>query len=503
MDEKRIIELKDVKTYFDTKAGLVKAVDGVSLNVRSGETLGIVGESGSGKSVTALSILRLIESPPGKIVDGQILFNGNDLIKTSERNMRMIRGKDISMIFQEPMNSLNPLYTVGNQIMESIIIHKGISKKEARQETIELLKKVGIPLPEQRIDEYPHQLSGGMRQRVMIAMAISCRPKLLIADEPTTALDVTIQAQILELMKELKDSYGMGLMMITHDLGVIAEVSDRVAVMYAGKIVEYCEVNTLFNNPLHPYTWGLLRSIPKLTEDVKRLEAIPGVVPNPLDFPKGCKYHNRCPLADQKCFEEEPELEDKEPDHQVRCWYYEKLLNLKQKKLEKDQENLAYQVSKPDQDQSLVEIKNLKKYFPVKKGFFRITVGHIKAVDDISVNIYQGETLALVGESGCGKTTAGRTILRLLEASGGEIWVGKDNILNLNSKALRSKRKDMQIIFQDPYSSLNPRMTVAEIVGEPLDIHHLCRTQEERSNKILEILKNVGLGKEHLDRYPH
>ncbi len=326
---------------------------------------------------------------------------------------------------------------------------------------------------------------------------------MLIADEPTTALDVTIQAQILELMRELKDNYGMAMMMITHDLGVIAEVSDRVAVMYAGKIVEYCEVNTLFTNPLHPYTWGLLRSIPKMTEDVKRLEAIPGVVPNPLEFPKGCKYHNRCQLADEKCFENEPDLEEKEPDHQVRCWYYERLLDLKKKKQEKDQENLVYQVSKADQSQSLVEIKNLKKYFPVKKGFFRITVGHIKAVDDISVNIYQGETLALVGESGCGKTTAGRTILRLLEASGGEIWVGKDNILNLNSKSLRSKRKDMQIIFQDPYSSLNPRMTVSEIVGEPLDIHHLCKTQEERNKKILEILNNVGLGKEHMDRYPH
>jgi peptide/nickel transport system ATP-binding protein/oligopeptide transport system ATP-binding protein len=291
--------------------------------------LGIVGESGCGKSVTSLSIMRLVESPPGKIEGGVINFQGKDLTKLSEKEMRKIRGNDISMIFQEPMTSLNPVYTVGDQIIEAIMLHKGVKRKEARQQAIEMLQKVGIPLPEQRVDEYPHQLSGGMRQRVMIAMALSCDPQLLIADEPTTALDVTIQAQILELMNSLKESYGMAIMMITHDLGVSAEVSDRVAVMYAGKVVEYTDVDSLFEDPKHPYTWGLMNSIPKLDKDVERLEAIPGSVPSPLNFPEGCKFNTRCPLAEGKCFTDEPELIDAEAGHKVRCWRYKDLEDIK------------------------------------------------------------------------------------------------------------------------------------------------------------------------------
>lgn len=329
LKKEKLIELKNLKTYFYTEEGVVKAVDGVNFEIYPGETLGIVGESGCGKSVTSLSIMRLIETPPGKIVEGEINFVEKDLTKLTQPEMRKIRGNDISMIFQEPMTSLNPVYTIGEQISEAILIHQNVSKGEARQQSISMLERVGIPLPEQRVDEYPHQLSGGMRQRVMIAMALSCDPHLLIADEPTTALDVTIQAQILELMNELKVKYEMSIMMITHDLGVIAEVSDRVAVMYAGKVVEYTDVKTLFANPMHPYTQGLMTSIPKINNDVERLETIPGIVPSPLNFPGGCKYYPRCPLADEKCKREEPEIKKIASGHHVRCWYPKSLNNIK------------------------------------------------------------------------------------------------------------------------------------------------------------------------------
>ncbi len=324
-EQESLVQVKNLKTHFFTEEGVVKAVDGVDFEIFSGETLGIVGESGCGKSVTALSIMGLVESPPGEIVEGEINFAGQDLTELSEDEMRKIRGNDIAMIFQEPMTSLNPVYTVGDQISESLILHENLSKEEARDRAIELLKRVGIPLPGQRVDEYPHQLSGGMRQRVMIAMALSCDPKLLIADEPTTALDVTIQAQILELLQDLEKDFGMSIMMITHDLGVIAEISHRIAVMYAGKVMEYTTVENLYNNPSHPYTWGLMRSIPKIHENVEELEAIPGVVPSPLDFPEGCKFNSRCFMAEDKCFEKEPPLRDLNDEHKSRCWYIDKL----------------------------------------------------------------------------------------------------------------------------------------------------------------------------------
>lgn len=325
MSKEKLLEMKGLKTYFYTEQGVSKAVDGVDFEIYPGETLGIVGESGCGKSVTSLSIMRLVPEPPGKIIDGNIFFKGRDLTKLSQAEMREIRGNEISMIFQEPMTSLNPVFTIGEQISEVVILHQKVSKEEAREHSVEMLRKVGIPLPEQRISEYPHQLSGGMRQRVMIAMALSCDPALLIADEPTTALDVTIQAQILDLMNDLKDKFEMSIMMITHDLGVIAEVSDRVAVMYAGKVVEYTDVNTIFANPQHPYTWGLLNSVPRLDKKVARLTTIPGIVPSPYDFPEGCKYNTRCPLADDKCLAAEPEMRVTEDGHQVRCWHLDRL----------------------------------------------------------------------------------------------------------------------------------------------------------------------------------
>ena len=315
----RLLEVSDLKTYFFMDEGTAKAVDGVSFEVDKGETLGLVGESGCGKSVSALSIMRLIPHPPGRIVGGQITLKGKNLLALDKEKMREIRGNEISMIFQEPMTSLNPVYTCGNQIEEAIILHQKVSKKTAREKAIEMLRLVGIPAPEQRVREYPHQLSGGMRQRVMIAMALSCNPSVLLADEPTTALDVTIQAQILRLLEKLQQELHMAVIIITHDLGVIAEVADRVAVMYAGKIMEYAEVRGIFDTPGHPYTQGLLKSIPKLTETRERLMVIPGVVPNPLNFPQGCKFNPRCPLVIPECREREPDLRELTPGHLVRC----------------------------------------------------------------------------------------------------------------------------------------------------------------------------------------
>jgi oligopeptide/dipeptide ABC transporter ATP-binding protein len=317
-----LLQVRNLKTSFFTPEGEVRAIDGVSFEIGEGKTLGLVGESGCGKSVTSLSIMRLVASPPGKIVGGEILYRGRDLLKLSNEEMRRIRGNEISMIFQEPMTSLNPVFTVGNQIGEAIRLHQGLGKKETRAKTIEMLRLVKIADPESRVDAYPHQLSGGMRQRVMIAMALSCNPSLLIADEPTTALDVTIQAQILELMKELKQKIGMALLLITHDLGVVAEQADEVAIMYAGKIVERADTRTIFTRPSHPYTVGLLNSLPGVTgQKKKRLDAIPGVVPNPLYLPSGCRFRDRCPRAREICAEAEPALEMKEPGHLAACYF--------------------------------------------------------------------------------------------------------------------------------------------------------------------------------------
>jgi oligopeptide/dipeptide ABC transporter ATP-binding protein len=319
-----LIQVKNLRTSFFTPEGEVRAIDGVSFEIAEGKTLGLVGESGCGKSVTSLSIMRLIPSPPGKIVGGEIIYRGRDLLKLGNEEMRKIRGNEISMIFQEPMTSLNPVFTVGNQIGEAIRLHQGLGKKETRQKTIEMLRLVKIADPESRVDAYPHQLSGGMRQRVMIAMALSCNPSLLIADEPTTALDVTIQAQILELMKELQQKIGMALLLITHDLGVVAEQADGVAIMYAGKIVERASTRAIFARPLHPYTVGLLNSLPGARgKKKKRLAAIPGVVPNPLHLPGGCRFRDRCPKAQPLCADAEPPLVEKESGHWVACYFPE------------------------------------------------------------------------------------------------------------------------------------------------------------------------------------
>ena len=335
-DAERLLDVKNLKTYFDTDEGTVKAVDGVSFHIDKGETLAVVGESGSGKSVTSLSIMRLIPMPPGRIADGQILFNGQDIVTASERDMRKIRGNDISMIFQEPMTSLNPVYTVGDQIAEAIELHQGKSRRQAMTMATEMLELVGIPEPAKRVKNYPHQMSGGMRQRVMIAMALSCGPQLLIADEPTTALDVTIQAQILDLMRKLQNEIGMSILFITHDLGVVAEIADRVVVMYSGRAVEEGGVNSIYAEPLMPYTMGLLNSIPrvdKAAEHQERLEAIPGNVPNPLYLPEGCSFHPRCRFMKDKCKEAVPPLVDIGGGHTVRCIRWDEIAEEKAKEV--------------------------------------------------------------------------------------------------------------------------------------------------------------------------
>ncbi|MBI3457244.1 MAG: ABC transporter ATP-binding protein [Candidatus Rokubacteria bacterium] len=321
----RLLEVKGLKTYFYTDEGVVRAVDGIDLHIDKGETLGVVGESGCGKTVTALSIMKLIPMPPGRIVEGQILWEGRNLVPFSPHQIRKVRGKEIAMVFQEPMTSLNPVFTIGEQIAEAIRLHEGLGRRGAMEKTIEMLKLVHIPNPERRVKEYPHQLSGGMRQRVMIAMALSCNPKLLIADEPTTALDVTIQAQILDLLNELKAKLGMAVMLITHDMGVIAETAQRVMVMYAAKVVEEAPVKDLFKEPLHPYTQGLLRSIPRIdvaATKKQRLEAIPGVVPNLLEVPPGCRFAPRCQFVKPMYMEKEPPLKEVRPGHKVACWLY-------------------------------------------------------------------------------------------------------------------------------------------------------------------------------------
>ena len=323
-DKGKLLELNDVVTHFHTEDGIVHAVDGVSFSLKPGEVIGIVGESGCGKSVTAMSVMRLIAKPSGFIKNGSIIFQGQNLLELSEKEMRKIRGNDIAMIFQEPMTSLNPVYTVGNQIEEVVKLHQKLDDAAARAKSIEMLKLVGIPNAERIVDSYPHSLSGGMRQRVMIAMALSCNPKLLIADEPTTALDVTIQAQILELMKELKEELDSAIMLITHDLGVVAEMAQHVVVMYAGKVVEDTDVVTLFKKPRHPYTIGLLNSKPKVEEEKTMLDSIPGAVPNPLNMPSGCYFHPRCTFATDKCRDQMPELEEYSSGHLVRCWHADK-----------------------------------------------------------------------------------------------------------------------------------------------------------------------------------
>ena len=472
---KTLLEFSNLVTEFHTEGTTVKAVNDISFSLNKGETIGIVGESGSGKSVTSLSAMRLIPSPPGIISGGEIIFhkkNGEkvDLLKASEEEMRSYRGNDIAMIFQEPMTSLNPVFTCGDQVLEAIMLHQKLDKNQAKNLTIELFKKVQLPDPERIYSTYPHQISGGQKQRVMIAMAMSCEPSVLIADEPTTALDVTVQKTILQLMQDLQREQDMGIMFITHDLGVIAELADKVVVMYKGKIVEQGNVWDIFTNPKHPYTKGLLACRPPLE---KRYSFLPTV----SDFMKIDEKGNII-------------------DNNISVEDFTKNLVISDSERKEKQEKLF--AKKP-----VLQLKSLKTYFPIRNGFFGGISSYVKAVNDVTFDVYPGETLGLVGESGCGKTTIGRTILRLEEPTEGEMIYKGQDIAKMNADELRAFRKEVQIIFQDPYSSLNPRMTIGNAIMEPMQVHNILNSDEERKEKVKELLTKVSLDPSHFYRYPH
>jgi peptide/nickel transport system ATP-binding protein len=416
MSNTPIVQLENLQTYFQTGSGIAKAVDGVRLSINNGETYALVGESGCGKSVTALSILQLVAQPAGYIAGGRILLHGQDISQLPPIAMRSVRGNQVSMIFQEPMTALNPVFTIGNQISEAILLHQKVTKKEARSATISMLEKVGIPDPSERFGEYPHQMSGGMRQRVMIAMALACEPELLIADEPTTALDVTIQSQILELMRDLQKDLGTAVLLITHDMGVVQENADRVGVMYAGKLVEEASKADLFANPTHPYTKLLLRSIPARTKRDMALATITGRVPKATAWPQGCRFADRCPLVMDKCRTEAPPPFDVGNNHKASCFLLEEGNTA-------DTSILDHRHPSPpsalDSSVCRLDATDLEMHFPIRKGLLKRVAGHVKAVDGVSLSIHKGETLALVGESGCGKTTVGKCLVRLYDPSGG------------------------------------------------------------------------------------
>lgn len=498
-----LLKVKNLKTHFNVDGGgIAKAVDGIDFKIEEGRTMAIVGESGCGKSQTAFSIMRLIETNGFHDPASQVLFNGDDLMKKTDEQMQKIRGNSIAMIFQEPMNSLNPLYRVGNQLAEPLRLHQSLGKYKAREKALELLKHVGIPAPESRLDNYPHEMSGGMRQRVMIAMALACKPKLLIADEPTTALDVTIQAQILGLMKELQEETGMAIMLITHDMGIVNQMADDVCVMYAGRIAEYGTRDDIFGNMQHPYTRRLLESIPNSSDLRYKLHTIPGRVPSATAFKEtGCRFCPRCVEKVDPCDDVTPRRQNCHDTgrHFAYC-------HLLEDSFQGDRSEAAEKHSrpkKPEAKEVLVEVKGLKTHFPVKKGLLQRIVNYVKAVDDIDVTIKRGQTLALVGESGCGKTTAGHSILRLLNEATGNVFFKGQDVLGVSKAKVKQLRRHMQIVFQDPFSSLSPRMKVGEIIGEGLTVHQEDLTREERDIRVAEVLELVGLGPEVVSRYPH
>jgi peptide/nickel transport system ATP-binding protein len=500
-----ILEVRDLKTYFRTSGGIARAVDGVSFQVRSGESFALVGESGCGKSVTALSIIQLVQGPAGFIAGGEIAYRGKDVVHIPETEKRTLRGNEISMIFQEPMTSLNPVFTVEQQITEVMRRHRRLSRKEARAEALEMLERVKMPEAGLRLREYPHQLSGGMKQRVMIAMALACRPGLLIADEPTTALDVTIQEQILSLMRDLRNEFGTAVLLITHDLGVVAENADRVGVMYAGRIVEEGSLEQILRNPAHPYTVKLLDSLPSAGKRNEALQTIEGRVPPATDFPAGCRFKPRCHKAMDVCSRVDPEMIPVEDGHRAACILY-------------DEARMGRRLS-PDEvrdpappmprargigDASpLVTTRGLELWFPIRSGLFKRTAGHVRAVDGVDLAVPRGRTSALVGESGCGKTTLGKSVLQLLRPTAGKVEFDGAELTTLARSELKPFRRRLQIIFQDPFSSLDPRMMVGEILMEGMAAHRLGGSRTQRLERAEEVMDRVGLDPQMVHRYPH
>ena len=466
---KPLLQVNQLQTHFKSHRGFTKAVDNISFNLHPQETVAIVGESGSGKSVTSLSIMQLIPQPPGLIAGGEGIFQSRtfgevDLLKLSAKQLQKIRGNEISMIFQEPMSSLNPVFTCGSQVAEVLIWHLKISKSEARERTIALFEEVKLPRPEKIFRAYPHEISGGQKQRVMIAMAMACNPAILIADEPTTALDVTVQAHILEILNDMRVQNNTSILFITHDLGVVAEIADRIIVMYRGKIVEQGNVLDIFGNPQHPYTKALLACRPKLSMDKK-------ILPTVSDFMQVDESGNI----------------------------------IKKETLSTPDSVVSEAVASPQQPSTepLLVVENLEVHFPVRKGLFTRSMEFIKAVDGVSFNVFPNETIGLVGESGCGKTTLGRALLRLVTPTSGLIKFNNTNIAGLSAEELRKSRKNFQMIFQDPYASLNPMQTIGAAIMEPMQVHNVLKNDQERREKVYELLDIVNLSPEHFNRYPH
>ncbi len=495
-----MLDVDNLHVHFATSGGNVHAVEGLSFSVNRGEIVAIVGESGSGKSVSALSIMRLLPRQTGRISQGRVTFDGRNLLDLSDEQMREIRGRDISMIFQEPMTSLNPILPIGFQIMEPLFIHMGMNEEQAKARAVELMRLVGIPDAEKRLGQYPHQFSGGMRQRVMIAIGLACNPKLIIADEPTTALDVTIQAQILELMKDLSRQLNIALIIITHNLGVVARYADRVVVMYAARLVEQGPAEAIFHRPRHPYTMGLLRSVPRLDKPrLGKLETIEGLPPNVMKAPPGCRFAPRCPYAIEAC-KQVPPLLPTDTGGLSACIRAPEIAAGKITWLSTaaaGAPQIEYGARTP-----LLAVRHLTKHFPVRTGL-RGARSVVRAVEDVSFNIYPGETLGLVGESGCGKTTVGRLILRLEEPTSGEITFEGKDLVTTPAAELKAIRRKVQVIFQDPYSSLNPRMTVGQIIGEPLSVYKLVADNKAGKDRVAQLLEQVGLRPEMAERYPH
>jgi peptide/nickel transport system ATP-binding protein len=544
-----VLEIEDLSTHIKLSRSVVQAVGNASMRVDAGETLGIVGESGCGKSMTGLSIMDLLP-PGGSIVGGSIKLRGRELVGLKPEEMRKIRGNEIAMIFQDPLTSLDPTKTIGYQVAEPVRLHRGASKAEARDRAVEVLSLVGLPQPKERLGDFPHQLSGGLRQRVMIAMALACEPKLLIADEPTTALDVTIQAQILDLLQDLKDRLGMAMLLITHDMGVIAGHTDRVNVMYAGRVVETAEAGELFSRMHHPYTQALLASIPRLSQDTRKaLHAIPGLPPDLASPPPGCRFAPRCPRATDKCRTDEPPLAGPTTGHLFSCWHPVDgplvLATIGAAGPDPVSTGLAAPAEEPGfvadapletpaaeetapvsgsgtpagpvevserpaaadaadgEGAPLLQLRDLVKEFPVTSGaILQRKVGVVHAVSGVSFSVQAGTTFGLVGESGCGKTTIGKMIVALEKPNSGTIMLGDTEVTGLHRADLRRTRRDLQLMFQDPHASLDPRMRVGAIIGEPLAIQHLGSRREQR-DRVFELLGEVGLPRNAVERYPH
>jgi peptide/nickel transport system ATP-binding protein len=532
-----VLEIEDLSTHIKLSRSVVQAVDNIDLHIEAGETLGIVGESGCGKSMTGLSIMALLP-PGGSIVNGSIKLAGRELVGLRDEELRRIRGNDVAMVFQDPLTSLDPTKTIGYQVAEPVRLHRGVSKSAALERAAEVLALVGLPKPKERLGDYPHQLSGGLRQRVMIAMALACEPKLLIADEPTTALDVTIQAQILTLLRDLKDRLGMAMLLITHDMGVIAGHADRVNVMYAGRVAETADAAVLFESMHHPYTQALLASIPTLRQDARTaLHAIPGLPPDLSHPPAGCRFAARCTRADDKCRADEPMLTGASTEHMFACWHpvdgplqlgkigaagpsaadtgleagvtdaeagVEPVLDVP---VTATARHAAPRGKEPRRSAKpgvpLLELRDLVREYPVTAGaVLQRRVGSVKAVSGVSLAVPAGQTLGLVGESGCGKTTIGKMIVGLEKPDGGAVLLDGVDVSAMRGGELRRARRDLQLMFQDPYSSLDPRMRVGSIIREPMQIQRMgsSRQQQER---VFELLSEVGLPRNAVERYPH